>query len=175
MLAPTLASPLALLHKLVRERHRAFHATSALHLADSLYNFCITSLALRDHLFVALAYTREQKSAFHKEWHAVPALVACSEIANTAKHGVLRVAPTTKGVELETSSWVDFSIDDAGDILLDEDVNHPDVAIVTSHDATLSIYDFTEAVVGFWNGFFFLKGLPSPDQSEQDLFGTSEG
>jgi hypothetical protein len=90
MLTPNLKEPSDLLNKLLREQHRAFHANHADHVADHLYNFCITALALRDHVFVALDYNADKKAAFHVRWRDDVVRIACSEIANTSKHAELR-------------------------------------------------------------------------------------
>jgi hypothetical protein len=173
MLTPTLKTPLDLLHKLQREQHRSFHAPHATHLADHLYNFCVTALGLRDHFFLAVDATKQYKEEFFELWAADPALRACSEIANTSKHGKLRSVPTTRSVTLATSTWVDVYMDEAGALVLDPDANHLDISVETAVPTALSLYDLTERVIGFWRGRFFLHGIAVEHQSEAEFFGQS--
>jgi hypothetical protein len=48
-----------------------------------------------------------------------------------------------------------------------------DVTITVSDATTLSIYDLTENVVGFWRGQFFLRGIALEEQTDDELFGES--
>ena len=78
MLTPTLKQPSDLFNKLRREQHRAFHAQHPTHVADHLYNFCVTTLALRDHVFQALELDNKAQAGFHQLWNASPVRVASS-------------------------------------------------------------------------------------------------
>jgi hypothetical protein len=173
MLTPTLKTPLDLLHKLLREQHRAFHASHSTHLADHLYNFCVTALGLRDHFFLAVDATKQYKQEFFEQWSTDPALRACSEIANASKHGTLRSAPTTRGVALGTSTWVDVFMDEDGKLFLDRDDNHLDISVTTADATALTLYDLTEKVITFWRGRFFLHGIPVEHQTEAEFLGQS--
>ena len=174
MLTPTLKTPLDLLHKLEREQHRAFHAPHATHLADHLYNFCVTALALRDYFFLAVNATKQYEQEFFELWSVDPALRACSEIANASKHGALRSPPKTRGMALATSTWIDVYVDGTGALVLEPDDNHPDVSITTADAIALSLYDLTEKVIAFWRSRFFLHGIEAARQNETEFFGQAD-
>ena len=90
-ITPALGSVSALYRKLERESYRAFHSNSAIHKADHFFNFCVTAHAMRDYCLEYLCkLTKSDKQPFHDAWNAVPSLVAAMEIANSAKHFVLR-------------------------------------------------------------------------------------
>ena len=90
-LTPTLGSLSDLFGKLEREFRRAFHHRNFTHKADHLYNFCVTAHAMKDHFFEAKNVTAmSEKQSYNKTWNEFPELVAASEIANSAKHFVLR-------------------------------------------------------------------------------------
>ena len=76
MLTPTLKNPEDLLKKLAREQYRVLHSRSHLHKADHLYNFCTTSLAVRDFMFLTLAYDKDKKKKFNDSWYQNAELAA---------------------------------------------------------------------------------------------------
>ncbi|HCG8765178.1 TPA: hypothetical protein NKB14_004680 [Vibrio parahaemolyticus] len=78
--------PRDLLEKLAREGARAWKSTNIQDKADHFFNFCITSLSLRDWCIAYLALDGSEKASFYdmhakNEW-----LNYCGSIANSSKH-----------------------------------------------------------------------------------------
>lgn len=178
-LTPTLMSPSDLLCKLAREQYRAFHAQHPAHKADHLYNFCITALAIKDFIFEQLGITnRSHKQPYHDEWAKVRELVAATEIANTSKHLVLRdnkqnpKLPKTKSVKHTTSSVVDVYLDKVGNLHKVLRENVPDYEIELEDGTTLQLWQFTNAVIRYWEIYFRSNSIPYNRQSEDEYYGN---
>lgn len=172
MLTPTLRLPGDLVNKLLREEHRAIHAVHPAHLADHLYNFCVTALAVRDHLFVSLRMDAAAKEAFHGLWAAEPARVACREIANTMKHAVLRAAPQTKAAAESYSTVVNVYRSKEGKLVTLKE-RTPDIFVLLSDGTTLNVLELTNAVTSFWKEYFASHDVEYHEQTEAEYFGIA--
>src|SRR5256885_16114525 len=122
MLAPTLDSIPALYRKLQREEYRAFHHPDLLDKSDHFFNFCVTAHSLRDYFLEwAGKIAPSDRQPFEMAWAQEPILVAVAEIANSAKHFILRNragaarVPRTKGVRRRRAVVVDVFVDSKGD------------------------------------------------------------
>lgn len=180
MLTPTLKDPIDLLHKLEREKYRAFHSQNPLHKADHLYNFCVTALSARDFLFESLGWNDNQKKQFFKTWNQEAACVACSEIANSSKHCYLRgrnthcvKTPKTKSVTPGVSSIVDIYEGADGSLYTEYRGDYPDFDIVLSDGSIVQVYEFTESIIRFYRQLFIHHGIPCLEQSFEDLSGAT--
>lgn len=158
MLTPGIDSCGDLLAKLERERYRAFHSVTKLHQADHFFNFCITAQALKDHVLEFLKATKSQERQYHSDWSSIPELAAVAEIANTAKHCVLRYKGSgknknvsTKSVSPATTTFLALEIDECSEIQEEE---HPTIEVTLSDGRTLNLYGITSNVVGYWMDFF---------------------
>lgn len=80
-------SPRDIALKLFREAGRAWNAENTTDMADHLFNFCVTHVALRDWVMVALEL-RKEDSDFHENWRpkADGLFGECADIANRSKH-----------------------------------------------------------------------------------------
>jgi hypothetical protein len=114
-LTPTLTSPVDVFEKLVREGSRSVQTINQLAQSDYFYNFCITSLSLRDHMY---EYKEVFKNKNNKEiqnkkkkcmekWGKPNYVKAADDIANGMKHFVLRNPRTYEKRELETRRVID--------------------------------------------------------------------
>lgn len=137
-----------------RERYRAFHSRHPLHKADHLYNFCITSHAIKDFIFEYFKITdMDKKQLHHDVWNLVSELVAASEIANSSKHLVLRDnkkqkrIPKTKKVKNSQTSMVDVYIDETDNLHLRRRDNCPDYEIILMDETALQLHTFMNNVV----------------------------
>lgn len=83
---PTFNSPEDLLAKLYREGRRLWTSKDQEEAADHLFNFCVTSVALRDWIIKYLALNNSDKDAFQKSWRNTPPFGLCADIANSLKH-----------------------------------------------------------------------------------------
>jgi hypothetical protein len=170
MLTPTLTGPVDVFHKLQREQHRTLHSYTLLHLADHLYNFCVTALALRDFVHSALSHGDDLRNGFRQAWSEDPKLCACSEIANASKHGKLRRAPSARDVALANSTWVTVLVDNNGSLAFRPERDHPDAMITGSDGVALSVAELTKYVVAFWRTHLQSVGIAVTEQSEAELF-----
>ncbi len=177
-LTPTISSPSDLLCKLARERYRAFHASHPVHKADHLYNFCVTALAIKDFIFEHLGITeRSQKAPYYDVWNKVPELVAATEKANFSKHLVLRdknqnlKSPRTKSVINAQSTVVDVYIDKNNNLnTMKNEVE--DYEIVLEGGKILQLWEFTNAILHYWQGYFKNNKIPYQKQTEDEYFGN---
>lgn len=181
MLAPTLRDPSDLLNKLLREEKRLFLADHPKHVADHLYNFCVTSTALRDCVFEARGLLDDRaKAPFHKEWGRDPARVACSEIANIVKHTTLRTREgtprerKTKAAAEGTGKFVDVYKNASGALAI-VPTTRPTLIVHLSNDTTVEAWQLTRAVIAFWRAYFSTHGLAHTEQPDAELFGIVEG
>lgn len=159
-----LDSPAALFRKLERESYRAYHAPTPLAKADHFFNFCVTALSMRDYCLEYLkATTDAQKKPYHDIWNMQPLLVAASEIANSAKHFILREKRTgtpkivkTKTMRLKKARFINFYTDGAGDIHLCE-TKRTEVSVTLSDGTRLDLHAFTGAILQYWRSY--LQGI----------------
>ena len=81
--------------KMAREHARAISNIDAVSIGDHLYNFCVTSLAMRDHLLEHLGKLKDdERNEAIKSWEVPVEVIAAHEIGNSSKHLVLRDRPT---------------------------------------------------------------------------------
>lgn len=186
MLTPTLLSPSDLLHKLEREMWRAFHHSNHVHKADHFYNFCVTSLAMKDHFFEwkGISPTKNeeaQRKPYYDFWNAIPELLAASEIANSMKHFVLRhpngnqKATKTKLVRRSRTSVTHAYVSNAGSIKIVRDRNAPSITLEFEGGEKFKLYEFMDTVVRQWQNFLLAEGVPIKKQKTFHLYGTTTG
>jgi hypothetical protein len=178
MLAPTLDSIPALFRKLQREEYRAFHHPDRLHKADHFFNFCVTAHSLRDYyLEWAGKIAPSDRQPLETAWAQESILVAVADIANSAKHFVLRnragVArvPRTKRVRRQRAVVVDVFVDSRGDFSF-APRSVPDLAVTVSDGRRFELYAFMDAVVTYWRDYLRVKGIKLRRQSFRNLRGA---
>lgn len=183
MLTPTLSSPSDLLNKLEREFWRALHHKHYLHKSDHFYNFCVTSNALKDYFFewkkiLPTNAGAEQRKPFFEVWNTVPELVAATEIANTMKHFVLRdqqgnpKMSKARVVRKARSTVVHVFLKPDGALKAVRDRNHPSITIEMATGQRFKLYEFMDAVLGYWRKFLLAEGVPIRGQSATQLYGA---
>ena len=173
-----LSSIEALYRKLERESYRAYHERDRIHKADHFYNFCITAQALRDYFFERKGLIQsQQKQPFNDLWKKNEFLVAVSEIANTAKHFMLRDLKTrkpkqvkTKKVRVKKSKFIDIYMNDEGDIYTEE-IFAPDCVVTLENGSKYHLYTFTKEVLEYWYKFLKSNSIPIRRQPLKRLTG----
>ena len=142
-----------------REQYRAFHARRPLHKADHFVNFCVTAHSLRDYVLEHHGkLTDSERAPYHLEWSSRPLLQAVSEVANSAKHFVLRTSSgkakilKTRRVAAAHSDFVDVYLarDEA---LINRFRRGPDIVIALSNGCRYDLYGFTADVVTYWRTY----------------------
>lgn len=179
-LAPTLSSIEALYRKLERELYRAYHHRNAVHKADHFFNFCVTAHSMRDYFFERLGKVeRTDRQPFENEWSRVPLLVATADIANSAKHFILRCprtrtprTPATKRVALRRSSFIDIYTNEHGDFRTIR-VVAPDVSIAVSDGQKYNLYAYMTGILRYWCAFLLRHEIRIRRQSIAQLRGIT--
>lgn len=180
-LTPTIGSLSDIFGKLERELRRAFQHRNLIHKADHLYNFCVTAHAMKDHFFEAKNIIVEsEKQLYNKIWNGFPELVAASEIANSAKHFVLRESRfpkfpkkvQTKSVHKSTSGVVHVFVTSSGDCKIEIEPDAPDYTIELMDGRRQELYEFMDFTAKYWQTFLVEQKLPLAKQSVDELFGT---
>jgi hypothetical protein len=177
-LTARLSSPLALYRKLEREAYRAFHARTPLHKADHFFNFCVTAASMRDYTLEHLGkLVSAQQQTYYQQWANVPALVAAAEIANSAKHFVLRdkstgvlKSPKTRTMRLKRSEFINIYSDSAGNAI-GVKVDRTEVSVTLSDGKVIELYAFTEEILKYWKAFLKTIGLNVRRQPLSQLAG----
>lgn len=176
ILTTSLQSINDLFGKLEREEYRAYHARKEIHKADHFYNFCVTAHAMKDYFleYKGLA-EHKHKGRYHEMWNNDVFLIAVSEIANTAKHFMLRERRSskpkelkTKGVEPKESCFVNVCIDDKGR-LLEAFVIKPDLIVTFKDGKEFELWEFTKHVTDYWRTFLESEGVIVRRQSIKEL------
>jgi hypothetical protein len=168
-----------MLNKLERELWRTFHQSHRLHKADHFYNFCITALALKEHFFEWKGITAKSgKEPYYRVWSNVDELVAASEIANSAKHFVLRDSKTggpktTRTASLRPSrgTVVHVLTNDQGELRLVKDSRASSLTVEFEGNREFRLYEFMTEVVKYWRQFLTAEGVPLRAQTSLQLYG----
>ncbi|MCZ4311637.1 hypothetical protein [Vibrio atlanticus] len=107
------SSPSDLLEKLAREGGRTWKSEDINDKADHFFNFCITSLSLRDWCIEFLSLSGKNKNDFFEMHAGNQWLKDCGSIANSSKHFALEVGrkSSVEKVENKTSELVALGVD----------------------------------------------------------------
>ena len=174
-LTPSLNSIEDLFGKLEREAYRAYHANKKSHKADHFYNFCVTAHAMKDYFFERKGARECAKDPYRNKWNDDYCLVAASEIANTAKHFVLREKRKnkpkkvkTEGVKQNKSLFVDISMDGEGQFR-EEFVEKPDLIVTLQDRSEFEMWEFTTYIKEYWREFLEREGINVQQQSVPEL------
>jgi hypothetical protein len=177
VLTPSFQSPSDVLAKLQREGYRAFHWPHPIHKADALYNFCVTALAVRDHVLDALdLVSPEQKQPHLEAWAKSEILVAAGEIANTSKHATLRrksgtVKPVkTRGVNPNQADITHVWADNSG-ALWPVETTEPSYEVVLPSGAVLDLSVFTRQVLEAAKNYLTEHGFTMREQTRDEYLG----
>lgn len=182
-LTPTIGSVSDLFGKLERELRRAFHHRNFTHKADHLYNFCVTAHAMKDHFFEAKnIIAASEKQSYNKIWNQFPELVAASEIANSAKHFVLRESRhpqllkgvQTKSIHQAASGIAHVFVTNSGDCKVEIEPDAPDYTIKLLDGRMQGLYEFMDFTAKYWKTFLSEQNLLLTKQSLEDLFGAEQ-
>jgi hypothetical protein len=180
-LTPTIKHIAALYRKLQREEYRTLHCRVATHRADHFLNFCVTAHSMKDHLLEHLRSTgTPDPSSLHQRWNQYPSIVAAGDIANSAKHFVLRdrktkqpITPQTKAVRPGRSRYLDFYQLPSGELTTQE-VHIPDYFVRLSNGTRHDLYSFMHEVLVFWKQELQSHGIRLSRQSFASLSGKQK-
>ena len=136
---------------------------------------------MKDHLLEHLRVTENHKRGLlYERWKLHPAIVSASEIANSAKHFVLRdrktqkiITPKTKCVRFGFSPYCDIYQLPNGDIAFKE-VRIPDYFVRLSDGSKHDLNSFMHEVLIFWKSELQSHGVNMRQQSFAGLSGEQE-
>lgn len=174
-LIPTLKSVDDLFGKLEREAYRAFHEQNEIHKADHLYNFCVTAHSMKEYFFEHKGLIRQSdQSPYYEKWNEDKFLVAASEIANSAKHFILRERrsnkerpPRTKQVRQGKSQFVSLYVSDGEIIQRLEKL--PDVIVTLENEDHFDLFEFTKHIEDYWHKFLASESIKVHLQEVSEL------
>jgi hypothetical protein len=158
-LIPTLSEPSDVMAKLAREHCRAINGRELTDIADHLYNFCITSLSIRDHLLEHLKIIiKDEKKKKIQYWGLTNTIKAAHEIGNSSKHFCLRDPRTlnirtTIAKNIETSPLKIKCIRGSSENRRITWADSFEVVIVFDNKS-IQLWPFMSEVREFWEGVF---------------------
>lgn len=161
-----------------REAYRAYHHRNRIHKADHFYNFCVTAHSMRDFYLERIGKTsKADRSTYENAWSNEEFLMAVANIANSAKHFMLRDRRTnvarmskTRTVRTKTSRFIDLYIDNDGN-LQPVQGNWPDISIQLLSGAKYDLYQFTNGVLEYWRTYLKNNGIAIRRQPLDKLIG----
>ena len=158
-LTPHLGTIDQVYQKVLREHHRALHSMDSIHKADHFYNFCITAHSLRDYFVKHKGWGRDGRGdEQYAEWNANEVLRAVKDIANSAKHFILREQPETRATEEATGAGVE--VYDAGGELSCVKVVIPDFVVTMASGEKYHLWEIMSDVIEYWRQFLTETGIP---------------
>ncbi|WP_339733430.1 hypothetical protein, partial [uncultured Pseudomonas sp.] len=92
------------------QRQHTWNSSSTVEMADHLFNFCVTHVALRDWVMTTLGVPREDNN-FHSVWRAKAdgLFGECADIANLSKH--LKISKPTGDITAIREDLVAIGMD----------------------------------------------------------------
>jgi hypothetical protein len=127
---------------------------------------------LRDYVFESQQLDDATRQEFHARWAAEPALVACREIANTAKHSTLKHEARTRAVVQTTTSAAGIYLRPDGALETRIEAR-ADILVLLSDHSTVDVLQLTTVVISFWRNYFGDHALALAVQSESEFFGVA--
>jgi hypothetical protein len=179
-LTPGLNSLEAMFRKLERELVRTYHERNLTHKADHFYNFCISAHSIRDYALERLGkILPADQQPLNELWAKNMALVAVSEIANTAKHFQLRHdkkrlprTTKTKRVRQGLTTNALFFTNESGELETIKMIGVPTYVIEVDGGRKFELYEFMDTVVTYWRAELKGYGIQVRRQSFRQLHGS---
>jgi len=164
-----------------REVYRAYHERNEIHKADHLFNFCVSTQALKDYLLEELGILdSESRRKFHEDWSNNTLISSVGGIANLSKHFVLRDQKSRKPKTIKTlganptkSEFVDIYSHGDGELFA-ELIVASDWLIVVESGEEFSLIEFTRAVLEYWRNIIQENGIALVPLGFADLSGGSD-
>jgi len=155
--------PKDLLEKLAREGGRAWKSTNVEDKADHFFNFCVTSLSLRDWCITYLELEGVKKNDFYEMHSKNEWLNYCGSIANASKHFKLKEGRNSavKSVESKVSKLVTLGPDGKEIEGLSTERASFDIEVLDGEVKDLLTILFY--CVNQWEDVFKEHNIPSPD------------
>jgi len=163
------SSPHDLLMKLLREGSRTFKASNIECKADHFFNFCVTSISLRDWCISDLKLTGKDKNDFFDMHSKIIPLNYCGAIANSSKHFELESGrkSSVSGVVNNTETLIPMFAD--GKLREDLAVEASSFEIQTSDGEVKNLMLLLFETCTEWIKVFQQFDLKHPDE---DLIGS---
>jgi hypothetical protein len=171
-LTPTITTALDVFHKLIREEGRAIRAQDITERADALYNFCTSSLAMRDFILHDQGIPDSGRQPYYQVWKANSFISGCWDIGNASKHVTPERVPKTDVTDGSDHLVETYLNQETGE--LHHQLRTTDSYQITLEGiGTLTLLDFMLNVVEFWRKelrrFNYRDIPPSPIESAREI------
>ncbi|EMC2462846.1 hypothetical protein NDJ29_12850 [Vibrio alginolyticus] len=163
--------PLDLYMKLIREGKRVWQANEIEDTADHFFNFCVTSLSLRDWCINSLKLDGKDKADFYNKHSQSKWLKYCGDIANSSKHFSLKKErkSNVSGVNEKIETLVPMFMD--GSYRHDLSIERPSLEIINAEGSSENLMMVLFWTCTEWINIFKSYGLEvPPDSSIGDMF-----
>ena len=155
----TYSEPIDIYVKLVREGQRLWSSNCPDDKSDHLFNFCVTSLSLRDWCIKHLGLTGNDRNLFFNVHSSDRYLKYCSDIANMSKHLTLDAGRTTNIASLDAvQSEVARVLPDG--VSISDVISKPSFCLVDIDGSQVDLFYFLFQVLSSWEGIFKKYNLP---------------
>lgn len=165
-LTPGISHPRDMYGKMVREGSRAAMAIDDTARIDHFYNFCISALSVRDHMYEYLGVIEKRdKELLMQKWGGSILVQSAYDIANSAKHFILRHPKTKQERKSNTTQVVTqpakltFSSPDAHGHVKNQEVKIMDVVVHLNDGKNFSMFEFVLGVCAYWEGVLSSEGV----------------
>jgi hypothetical protein len=155
----TYEEPIDIYVKLVREGQRLWTSNNIDDKSDHLFNFCVTSLSLRDWCIKHLKLTGKQRSDFLDYHSADKYLKYCGDIANMSKHLTLDAGRATNICSLQSVQTEIARMLPDGAFMPDV-ITRPSFSILDVDGSETDLFLFLFQVLSSWEKIFKKYKLP---------------
>lgn len=121
-----------------------------------------------------------RREPYYDAWNRIPELSAASEIANAAKHAVLREPrsgvtkrPRTSRIRPSTSGVANVYIDEPGNVKIVNNPRAPSITVEFEGGQRFSLYQFMDTIVKYWHDYLSQHGVPLQRQQARTLYGEA--
>lgn len=157
--------PKDLLEKLLREGKRTWASEDIQEKADHFFNFCVTSLSLRDWCIAYLNLNKVEKSNFYDIHSQSEWLSYCGSIANLSKHFKLLEGrkSSVSSVDSKTSEHVLLAIGTDGKMTEVTQAMRVSFDIQNSDGKVKGLMEILIGCVSEWEQVFTDYNIPAPN------------
>ena len=157
--------PKDMLGKLVREGRRTWLSQDLKEKSDHFFNFCVTSVSIRDWCISYLGLIDPHKGDFYKEHSNNQWLNYCASIANSSKHLKLHTDRIEHITSVDGQASEHILIDSNGNPIKNSNNERLTFKIETKDGDTLELMSFLGNVVDSWEEIFEKYGIKISEEN----------
>jgi len=135
---------------------------------------------MKDHFFeLKNIIASSEKNEYHQKWNKIPELVASTEIANSAKHFLLRENRNREVMKIVRTRSVQQAVSGVAHIFVTSSGEHkiliepeaPDYKIELLDGRLQGLYEFMDYTTRYWQAFLVEQNVLPVKQSDEELIG----